>query len=121
MLIDSWKNNDRVVIERLIADLNSGRENADELRTSLGADYQPTLVEGIRRSVPQNPVLSALVELLTSHILNAGRPRKPKGFSDLVGNWRWDDYFYASRDAYTREQKGIWVMLDLVRKRAEMA
>jgi len=30
-----------------------------------------------------------------------------KGFSDLVGKWRWEDYSYASRDAYTREQVGI--------------
>jgi hypothetical protein len=121
MLIHSWKNNDRVVSERLIADLKAvGERTRTNLRLHLGRTinrlWSKESAEAFR-----NPVLSALVELLTSHILNAGRPRKPKGFSDLVGNWRWDDYFYASRDAYTREQKGIWVMLDLVRKRAEKA
>jgi hypothetical protein len=80
MLIDSWKNNDRVVSERLIADLKAvGERTRTNLRLHLGRTinrlWSKESAEAFR-----NPVLSALVELLTRHILNAGRPRKPNDF-----------------------------------------
>jgi len=64
-------------------------------------------VGNLRRSVPQNPVLLALVDLFDQAHPERRQATQAKGFSDLVGKWRWEDYSYASRDAYTREQVGI--------------
>ncbi len=102
LMVEAWKKNGRVVIGRVMDDLKAvGEKSKDELKSSLGADYQVTLVEGIRRGGMQTPLLRAFVELFDQAHPDRVAATRAKGFADLVGTWRREDSLMPSVDRYT--------------------
>lgn len=88
-LVSAWKQGDRAVIDRAVDDLHTlGGKSAEELRGSLGPDYQTALVEGMRRNEGRNPVLSSLVQAFDAAHPDRVAATRAQGFSDLVGTWK---------------------------------
>lgn len=108
LLVESWKKNDRDVIDHVVGDLKSvGDKSKDELVAMLGADYQNTFVEGFRRGGMGTALWRAFLELFDQAHPDRVAATRAKGLADLVGTWEWDDALLQQRDAYSGIARGV--------------